>query len=137
MLTGSCLCGQIRFRIDGEIGSISFCHCRSCRKAQGTAFVTNAPVARNSFTLTAGESLVAAYESSPGKLRCFCRNCGSPVYSWRREMPDVIRIRLGTLDSDPGARPVLHAWVSEKAPWFEITDELPRFEGGLPPEPRG
>src|SRR5262249_61075688 len=44
--------------------------------------------------------------------------------------PEIIRIRLGLLDADPGRRPLAHIWVSEKAPWFEITDDLPRAERG-------
>ena len=132
MLIGSCLCRKVRFEIRGELGSIVYCHCESCRKAQGTAFVVNAPVAEEDFVLTSGTELVAKYESSPGKYRCFCRNCGSPVYSYRASIPSTVRVRLGTLDGDPGLRPVLHSWVGEKAPWFEITDGLPQFRTGDP-----
>jgi hypothetical protein len=132
VLTGSCLCRAVRFEIRGELGSIVYCHCESCRKAQGTAFAANAPVAAEGFVLTSGAELVAKYESSPGKYRCFCRNCGSPVYSYRASIPGTVRVRLGTLDVDPGSRPVLHSWVGEKAPWFEITDGVPQFRTGDP-----
>ena len=132
MQTGSCLCRKVRFEIRGELGSIVYCHCESCRKAQGTAFVANAPVAEEDFVVTSGANLIAKYESSPGKHRCFCRNCGSPVYSYRASIPRAVRVRLGTLDGDPGSRPVLHSWVAEKAPWFEITDKLPQFRTGDP-----
>ena len=131
MLTGSCLCGRVRYEIDGKLGPVGHCHCVTCRKAQGGAFVTNAPVRLKYFRLLSGSDLVAAYESSPGKQRCFCRNCGSPLWSRRESDPDILRIRLGLLDSDPERRPLAHIWVSEKAPWYEITDALPQSPRGV------
>ena len=124
MLTGGCLCGRVRYEIHGKIGPIAHCHCVTCRKAQGGAFVTNAPVRTKYFHLLTDSDCVAEFESSPGKWRCFCRNCGSPLWSRRDSDPEIVRIRLGLLDADPGRRPLAHVWVSEKAPWYEITDDL-------------
>jgi len=131
MLTGSCLCGAIRYEIDGKIGPVGHCHCVKCRKAQGGAFVTNAPVRTKYFRLTSGADSLAEFESSPGKKRCFCRTCESPVLSRRESEPEIVRIRLGLLDSDPGRRPSAHVWVCEKASWYEIGDDLPRFQRGV------
>ena len=131
MLSGSCLCGAIRYEIDGKIGPVGHCHCVTCRKAQGGAFVTNAPVRSKYFRLTSGADSVAEFESSPGKKRCFCRTCGSPLWSHRESEPEIVRIRLGLLDSDPERRPLAHVWVSEKAPWYDITDDLPRSQHGF------
>src|SRR5260221_650065 len=75
-----------------------------------------------------GADSIAEYESSPGKRRCFCRTCGSPLWSKREDTPDILRLRLGVLDGDPGRRPAAHIWVSEKAVWCEITDDLPRSQ---------
>ena len=130
MLTGRCLCGRVRYEIHGKIGPVAHCHCVTCRKAQGGAFVTNAPVRTRYFRLLVGADSVAEFESSPGKKRCFCRTCGSPLWSRRESDPDIIRIRLGLLDTDPERRPLAHVWVSEKAPWFEITDDLARSQRG-------
>jgi hypothetical protein len=127
MLTGGCLCGAIRFEIDGELGPITCCHCAQCRRATGTAFATNANVARTAHRLMSGADLLTEYESSPGKLRAFCSRCGSPMYSRMTSEPDSLRVRLGTFDGDPGGRPVLHVWTGSKAPWFEITDGLPQL----------
>jgi hypothetical protein len=133
------MCGGVRYEIDGRIGPPGHCHCTTCRKAQGGAFVTNAPVRARYFRVVAGDDLVAGFESSPGKVRSFCRRCGSPLWSRRSDDPETVRIRLGLLDDDPGRRPLGHVWVGEKAPWFEITDDLPRWERGLdePATPRG
>jgi hypothetical protein len=127
MLTGGCLCGAIRFQIEGELGPITCCHCSQCRRATGTAFATNANVARDAHRFTSGADLIAEYESSPGKLRAFCSRCGSPMYSRMVSEPDSLRVRLGTIDGDPGGRPVLHVWTADKAPWFSIEDGLPEL----------
>jgi ribosomal protein S18 acetylase RimI-like enzyme len=133
MIRGSCLCGGIRFEISGALGLVAQCHCEACRKAQGSAFAVNTGVARDQFRFTAGEQLLSSFESSPGKYRCFCSVCGSPVYSRRDDAPDVVRPRLGLLDGDIGARPAVHGWTSDKAPWERIPDDgLPRFAAGAP-----
>jgi hypothetical protein len=135
MLTGGCLCGRVRYEISGKIGPVIHCHCSQCRKASGSAFATNAPVRSRYFRLVAGKEAISEYESSPGKFRAFCSTCGSPIYSRRISDTEAVRIRLGTLDGDPERRPMAHIWVSSKAPWFEITDRLERFEEGGRPEP--
>lgn len=128
-LTGGCLCGGIQYRIDGPfIGPVVHCHCSMCRKVQGSAFATNASVARKDFSLVKGADLITEYESSPGKLRCFCRVCGSPMYSRRVDDAGTLRVRFGTLDGDPGVRAVAHFAVDSKALWFELSDELPRLD---------
>jgi hypothetical protein len=126
MLAGSCLCGAIRYEIEGDLGPIVCCHCSMCRKAQGTAFATNAPVEAARFRLVSGAEHLRAYRSSPGKSRCFCSGCGSPIYS-RRDGEDVLRLRIGTLDSPVAHGPTAHIHVASKADWFEIRDELPRY----------
>lgn len=127
--SGSCLCGQVRYEIRGGLGPVFFCHCNTCQKAQGGAFVCAATVQARNFTLIAGSENVAHYQSSPGKQRCFCRNCGSPLWSRRDADPDQLRVRLGLLDGDPGRRPLGHIFVEDKAPWFDITDALPQGKG--------
>ncbi|MGH7288254.1 MAG: GFA family protein [Myxococcota bacterium] len=131
MLEGGCLCGGIRFQIIGKLGPAGYCHCKQCQRASGSAFAANAPARTRYFQLTFGADLVSEYESSAGKFRAFCRRCGSPIYSRRDSEPDLRRIRLGTLDSDPERRPLAHVWVSAKAPWYSIEDGLPRYPEGL------
>ncbi len=127
MFTGTCLCTGVKFRIDLDaLAPIQICHCRQCRKAQGTAIVTNTPVPASAFHLLEGAELLRAYESSPGKQRWFCGRCGSPVYSRRESLPDVVRIRIGLLDGDLTAPLEAHYHVESKANWWPITDALPQ-----------
>ncbi len=129
MLKGSCLCGGIRYEIDGEVGPITNCHCGQCRKASGASFATNASVSASSFRFVAGAELLREWESSPGKRRCFCGRCGSPILKRSADAPKTLRLRLGTLDGDPRRKPSRHIYVGSKAPWVEIIDDLPRFDG--------
>ena len=81
MLEGSCLCGGIRYQYHGDITEIAMCHCGQCRRGQGTGFVTNSPVERARFQLLTGAELIREYRASPLKVRTFCGQCGSPLYS--------------------------------------------------------
>lgn len=134
MHTGSCLCGEVRFHIEAELAPIQVCHCSQCRKAQGGAFATNTPVAVSHFRLDQGAEFLNAFESSPGKKRVFCRKCGSPIYSRRDAMPDVLRIRAGLLDEPLAARPAVHFHTRSKCDWWTIGDDLPQFADAYPPK---
>lgn len=128
MYTGGCLCGGIRFRVESELEPLQICHCSQCRKAQGGPFAANTPVSEAAFRLVSGAELLTAYESSPGKQRVFCRRCGSPIYSKRDALPEVLRLRAGLIDEPLAVRPVAHSYVGSKASWWPIEDGLPRFE---------
>ncbi|HKK13664.1 MAG TPA: GFA family protein [Gammaproteobacteria bacterium] len=132
MYTGGCLCGTVRFEITGAIRNIVYCHCSQCRKAQGSAFATNGIVDAGGFRLTAGAQNLTAYEAMPGKTRYFCRTCGSPIMSRNDAAPGQVRIRLGTVESDIAERPGAHIFITSKANWETISDELPRYEGYEP-----
>lgn len=128
MHKGSCLCGEIQYQIDGEIGDGFYCHCQRCRKASGSAFASNAILPPNSFKLVQGEQFYKAYfNESTGLIRTFCNNCGSPILS-ERPATGLTAIRLGTLDSPLSKGPKAHIFVASKAEWNEITDELPCFD---------
>jgi hypothetical protein len=129
MIRGSCLCGGVRFQINGVLSQARNCHCSMCRKAQGVAFRSRASANVAEFEWVQGESLVTFYESSPGNHGGFCRRCGSPVVS-RFDGASYYGVPLGALDDDPGVRPELHVHVASKAPWFTITDELPQLATG-------
>src|SRR5262245_19023645 len=132
-LEGGCLCGAVRYEAAELTGPIVHCHCPTCRKAHGSAFATTARTSRASFRWVQGGDLVRAFESSPGKRRHFCSRCGSHlVAEWESE-PEVI-LRLGSLDGDPGARPVAHIWTELKAPWYDLDAKLPQMARGRPRE---
>ena len=128
MFEGSCLCAGVRFTLTAEPAAFGYCHCTSCRKASGSAHAANAPVDREHFHLDTGAGLVKEFESSPGKFRAFCSNCGSPLYAYLAATPELLRVRLGALDTPFHKQPQAHTWVSDKAPWEPIDDSLPQFQ---------
>ena len=132
MIRGSCLCGGARYEISGPLSYPLNCHCSMCRKAHGAAFRSRARVKADDFRWTQGAELVTYYESSPGNHRGFCRVCGSPLLSRFDHDPTFYGLPLGALDDDPGIKPGFHVFVAYKAPWYDITDELPQF-AELPP----
>lgn len=127
MLTGSCLCGGVRYEAEGPFVALARCHCVQCRKASGAEFATNGSVAAETFKVVTGTEFLGRYQSSPGRFRVFCTRCGSPLYKEDANLPNQVRLRLGCLDSEIEQAPRLHVFVSEKPSWSEITDGLPQY----------
>jgi hypothetical protein len=124
--TGSCLCGRVRYEIDGELTDVLNCHCSMCRKLHSAAFRTRATVQTKDWKTISGAEFIKFYESSPGEYKGFCSECSSSLFTKFDRHPDVLGFPLGTLDTDPGIKPGRHVFVNSKAPWFDITDQLPQ-----------
>lgn len=106
-LTGGCLCGRVRYRLR-NVKSAYWCHCAMCRRASGSAALPWASVARGDLEVTAG--MPAAFASSPGVVRRFCCDCGSPiVFDMAREAD--VDVTLGTLDQPDLLAPTHHIWT--------------------------
>jgi hypothetical protein len=131
-MTGSCLCGGVRFEIAAVVGPFELCHCSRCRKVSGSAFAAMLGVRTGDFRWLAGRELVASFEAPllvapPPYRTSFCRRCGSRVPD-PKPAGDWFEIPAGLLDDDPGLRPDKHIFVELKAPWDEIADALPRLD---------
>ena len=132
MVTGSCLCGTVRWQVDGSLDSMSHCHCSMCRKAHGAPFGTYTEAPSESFTWLSGMDAITSFESSPGIIRAFCGTCGSVVPEPFGK--DRMVIPAGCLDGDPGVRPSSHIFAASKAPWHVIGDDLPQSDGYTNPD---
>jgi hypothetical protein len=131
-LTGSCLCGGVRFEVTEPFRRSSHCHCSRCRKHSGAFGLTMGRVSREGFRLLAGEELIRVYRpAEDAAVKAFCEVCGSSLFgAWWPE-GEEISIRLSALDGDPGIRPQYHTFVDSKAPWDELPDDhLPRYPAG-------
>lgn len=126
VLTGSCLCGGVRYEVTGPLGLVEHCHCTMCRKAHGAAFSTNTAVPAATVRVTSGTELISEYASSTNRRKCFCSRCGSQLFIRRTNAPEVMVVTLGTLDDTEQTRPQRHVFVASKAPWLEIADDLPQ-----------
>ena len=130
MIKGSCLCAGITYEYHGEISGLAVCHCNQCKRAQGTPFATNAPLDFNKFKILSGDHLLKSYFSSPNKHRVFCSNCGSPIFSQRTDMPDIIRLRVGTVTEGKIPEPAYQAFCESKSDWFILDDAKPAYPQG-------
>ena len=124
-VTGGCLCGNVRFKISGTPRLVEYCHCNSCRKASGAPVMALAGVALEGFEFSQGDP--GCYVSSPGVERSFCSNCGASLTLFIKEFPEEIYVSISVLDDPTAMEPGVHIWRSEKLPWFETADELPRY----------
>ena len=126
-LTGGCLCGAVRYEVEGPATEVTHCHCPMCRKQHGAAFATYAGYGRDRLRLTAGEEALRVYRSSPRVERRCCGRCGASLF-WVDLDGERIWVAAGTLDGDPGRPPGGHIFVGSRAPWHTITDDLPQHE---------
>ena len=126
MLAGSCECGAVRYSVADEFLYASNCHCSRCRAATGSAFKPFAGIERDKLELTAGgPGLLVVGDDDLNDTRC--ARCGSLLFSIVRD-GEYVHVALGSLADPPSLRPTKHIFVGSKAPWFEITDDLPQFE---------
>jgi hypothetical protein len=132
--TGRCYCGTVQYALDGELGPLVNCHCRSCRRAHGAAFVTVSAVASAGFRITSGADAVRAYRTAEG-FRYFCERCGGRLFNRPQSTDVIVVLVVATLDDEPTGAPSLHVNVGSKAPWYDILDDRPRYDtfppGGL------
>jgi hypothetical protein len=126
-LTGGCLCGGVRFRVDAPLVVATYCHCTRCQRRTGTAASAQARIQPGSLTVTQGEELIRTYAPPDGFPKLFCGACGSALWSQSPDDPEIISVRLGAFDGDPGIRPSLRQFVAYAASWEDIPDDgLPR-----------
>jgi hypothetical protein len=131
MIRGSCYCGAATYEIHGRLLMFANCHCPDCRKFSGSAFSSVLATESGGFKVTSGEDRLVSFPSSPGKRRFFCGSCGCHLFLRADHRPNMVFVRAGTLDDDPGLQPQGHFWISVKAPWHTITDTLPQHPEGL------
>lgn len=125
---GSCLCGAVAFELTADPTWAHHCHCSRCRKSRGAAFATNLFVPEDGFRFTKGEDLVRTFQPPDAErfTSAFCSVCGSSL-PWFNRMHGNVVVPMGVLDDDPGIQGLANIFVASKAPWFEITDDLPQF----------
>ena len=128
-LTGGCLCGGVRFEVSERPVWASYCHCTRCQRRTGTAASVQARLVPGSLRVVSGDDLLRAYEPADGFAKFFCSACGSALWSRNPADPDVVAVRLGAFDGDPGVRPQHRQYVAYAAPWEPIPDDgLPRYD---------
>lgn len=126
LATGSCLCGAVKYQINGPLRPVVACHCSQCQKTSGH-YVAATNAKREHFELLEEQGL-KWFSSSAGIRRGFCQECGSNLF-WDKVSSPGISIFAGTLDQPSGLQLVEHIYVEQKADYYTIEDQLPQRQG--------
>lgn len=129
-VSGSCLCGEIRYQFAGPIKVFQYCHCTRCQKFTGSAHASNIIIEPTQFQWLSGEALLGRFELADTRhfATTFCSKCGSSL-PWLTKSGVAMVIPAGTLDDDPGEKPVHNLYMADKAPWFTEVSELIKYAG--------
>ena len=127
-INGSCLCGNVRYQYKGEPLAFQYCHCSRCRKFTSSAHAANIIIKPDQFEWLSGEDQVGRYELPDAKhfATGFCKTCGSST-PWINKSGRALIIPAGTLDDDPGTRPVQNIFFGSRAPWYVDASELMKW----------
>jgi hypothetical protein len=126
VLVGKCRCGAVRYEVSDAFLYAANCHCSGCHAATGSAFKPFAGIEREKLTITDGLDDLAVFgDEDLNDTRC--GECGSFLFSVVRDGA-FVHVSMGSLVDAPTIRPTEHIFVGSKAPWFEITDDLPQFD---------
>jgi hypothetical protein len=127
-LRGGCGCGGVRFEVNAPLVSASYCHCTRCQRRTGVGASASARITPGSYRVVQGEELIDVWAPEGGFEKAFCSSCGSALFSRDPHDHELLSVRLGAFDSDPGIRPQWHQFVAYAAPWEQIPDDgLPRY----------
>ncbi len=119
MYKGSCLCGRVRYEINGEPKKASNCHCTMCQKQHGAAFATYVSVPRNTLHYLNKTDELSSYRSSGEITRRFCKTCGSNIeWSGSKKHPDWTSIALATFDTEFIPDKLSEIYIESKVSWY-------------------
>lgn len=126
-----CLCGHVRLRIGGEPATVIECHCTDCQKSTGGGAVLVVMMPRDSVELLEGTlgSFSVTGASGHEVKRCFCPECGTPVYSDLGKYPSMLAIKAGIWDVDQGFAPKSAIWTGSAPGWHQIPNGIPNLPG--------
>lgn len=127
-LTGSCLCGALKYSVHGEPTRFFHCHCSRCRKASGTGHATNLFVENGTLEWEGDAALIRHFKLPGAKRfsRAFCDTCGSPL-PIAAPSSGFVFVPAGTLDDEPNIRPQARIFLESKTSWSCSAEELPEF----------
>jgi hypothetical protein len=130
MIHGYCLCNNIKVTLKGEFLYLYNCHCEQCRAFSGSSHATNASVQATDLEISDPKNSLTEYKTNGGK-RHFCKNCGSPIYSYAYGGEEFPALHVGIIAAPPEKALDTNIWISEKCPWVKIPENLPNFEKAL------
>lgn len=125
---GSCLCGEIKFEIEGDFEGLYLCHCKFCQKDTGSAHASNAFSSKAKVRwLTSTQKIQSFHLDNTRHKKSFCLNCGSALPSLHRD-GTLLVVPVGSLDSKLEIKPTAHIFYSSRASWDNDLESVKKFE---------
>jgi hypothetical protein len=129
-LTGSCMCGAVRFAVSAPFTTAGYCHCSRCQHRTGVPWALSGMIPADALEVLEGADSIRTWRPPEGFPKSFCGVCGGHVWAGDPAAGGIVAIRLGALDGDPGIRPSWHQWVDSAPGWEPLPDDgLPRYPG--------
>jgi hypothetical protein len=122
-LTGTCLCGGVRFEVTEPFERISACHCASCKKISGGGGTVSGRARAQAIRILAGEELLRTYQPAEGSSKTFCSACGSNLFGGGWPESESASVRLSALDQPYDGKVGSHIFVRSVAPWEVLPDD--------------
>ncbi|HEU4619999.1 MAG TPA: GFA family protein [Gammaproteobacteria bacterium] len=126
--SGSCLCGEVRYEVEGDFERFYLCHCGHCRKDTGSAHAANLFTSTAQIKWLAGIDKVKQFElPSTRHSKSFCSICGSALPSVQMNGALLV-VPAGSLDSRVSTRPNAHIFVASRADWDNALEDIPKMD---------
>jgi hypothetical protein len=125
--TGGCMCGQVRYAVQGRLRDIICCHCEQCRRSSGH-FVAATACRKANFRLLSQDTL-KWFSLKPGLRRGFCGACGSSLF-FEDIDGERMSIAAGSLDAAAGLKVAAHIYAAEAGGYYRIESDVPVAAGG-------
>ena len=117
-MKGKCLCGQIEFKVTGDLPNLYQCHCGLCKKATGTAASSGLVVGLDNLEWISGTDQISSFTKENGFRTDFCSNCGSPVPN-KMNVGEYMWIPAGVIEGSMDSKVGAHIFTANKASWEE------------------
>lgn len=125
---GSCLCGKVKFEVEGNFESFYLCHCKHCQKDTGSAHAANLFSSNAKLNwLTSSAGITNFNLPSTRHSRSFCRQCGSAVPSMQMD-GKLLVVPAGSLDTEIEITPTAHIFCASRAVWEDGLKTSKRFD---------
>lgn len=129
-IEGGCYCGNIRYTIDGDFVFRGECCCRECQYISGGNPNLVVGVPKAAFTYTRGTPKQFRRQDLDNPVtREFCPDCGTHLLTRAPALPDILIVKVGTLD-DPSlyGGPQYVIWTLDAQAFHLLPEGVPTFE---------
>jgi len=133
-ITGGCLCGAVRYRVDAAPIVTRVCWCRLCQYLGAGSGTVNTCFPSDSISIEGDlGDFTSVADSGNIMHRRFCTACGTQLFSEAEARPHLIFVRAGTLDDPEVAKPSVTIWTESAPSWACIDAALPTYTKQAPP----